>query len=830
MAWTPRYDKDTILQAASGRWPELISSVGGVVADILDGAHHACPRCGGRDRFRFTNLNDRGACLCNQCFTSKNGDGISAIQWLRGWSFQQTLDELGRFLGVAPEKHGKNGAKSRVDPAKDLQFIPWNELLVSLWCAQKRPIQPAAIQAIGGRLARYRREYTVIAIPIWQQGFTEPAGWCLYNINCGKLPTYDAHGDLAGWVKIKTTAGSRPGVIGPPSAAAATTTTLWKTEGPSDLLAVLSLPLPDGHSAVCNAMGAKEDPLRITWLPELVRDKVVHVIHDADQPGQEGAAKWSAAIAAHAAQCRNVGLPYEVTGNHGKDLRDWLAEGHTRDELLTLAESTAVLERRADQQKTLEADDDPHRLARVNLERYATQNEGRTLRYWRDEWYVWKQNRYRKITERELRAKLTQSVKEEFDRCYLDKLQNKQKEEPQTSRKVTQSIVSNVIQATSGMTVLSSDIELNTWLDDRTRRSYISMDNGILDLDAVMEDRDERECILPHSPQWFSLISVPYAFDPHASCPRWLDFLTRNIEGDEERIRILQEWAGYLLLPDTGYQKFLVLEGEGANGKSVYCSAVTAMLGVENVSNIQLEVFGERFSRTETLGKLVNVCSDVGELDKVCEGYVKSFTSGDRMYFDRKGVQGLNVTPTARLMLACNHHPRFSDRSDGVWRRMIPVPFRIQIQESERVIGMDKAEWWQESGELPGIFNWAVLGLARLRRNRRFTESKIVKRTLDDYRSEMNPARMFLLDHVEESQTGAISRPMLYSAYCRWIKENGYRALSERQFGREVRRIFAVCDSRPEDKETGKRVRVYEKIQFSCDEICGEKISSFVLF
>jgi P4 family phage/plasmid primase-like protien len=827
MARTPqskRYDKDMVVRAASGRWPEIISTLGGVVSDTLDGGHHPCPKCGGKDRFRFSNRDGRGSVICGQCFKSGSGDGIDAVEWLCGWDFPQALEEIAKYLGITPETNG-NG-KEKADPEKDLKFLPWNDLLAAMWCDRKRPISPSAIQSVGGRLARYKSEYTVIAIPIWKQGFTETSGWCLYNTSGKPLPTYSKNGSVVDWVKIKMTAGSRPGVIGLPGDASV----LWKTEGPSDLLALLSLGLPQGHSAICNAMGSTEDPLRITWLPKLVEGRTVYVIHDSDRPGQEGAAKWSAAIAASAIECRNVALPFESTETHGNDLRDWLSEGKSYQDLLDLAGKSNPITAKLETQKTLEADDDPHRLARANLERYATSNEGRTLRYWRDEWYVWKRNRYRHITERELRAKITQSIKDEFDRCYLDRAERSKTDEPETARKVTQGIVSNVIQATAGMTVLSSEIELNTWLDDRSRRSYISMENGILDLESVMADRDVGDCLLPHSPKWFSLISVPYAFDQNATCPRWLSFLQNNLEGDHERIAILQEWAGYLLLPDTGQQKFLVLEGEGANGKSVYCSAITSMLGGDNVSNIQLEVFGERFSRTDTLGKLANVCGDVGELDKVSEGYVKSFTSGDRMYFDRKGVQGINVTPTARLMLACNHRPRFSDRSDGVWRRMIPVPFRVQIKESDRVIGMDKAEWWKRSGELPGIFNWAVIGLARLRSQGRFTESHIVKKTLDDYRSEMNPARMFLMDHVEESRSGSISRSSLYSGYCRWIKENGYRPLSEKQFGREVRRIFSVVDARPEDKDTKKRVRVYENIQFSCDEICGEKISAFSLF
>jgi P4 family phage/plasmid primase-like protien len=471
-----------------------------------------------------------------------------------------------------------------------------------------------------------------------------------------------------------------------------------------------------------------------------------------------------------------------------------------------------------------ESIDDPHRLARMNLEQYASSNEGRTLRFWRDEWYVWKRNKYRKISEPEFRAKLAMSIKQEYDRAY-------RAGETDEVRKVTGGLISNVMLATSGYVNLSAEVEFGTWLDDRSRRPYVSMTNGILDIDAVLAGKPEDQCLLPHSPKWFSLVSVPYAFDSDAGAePKlWLGYLDRVLESDQERIAILQEWAGYLLLPETGQQKFLVCEGDGANGKSVYGAVMTALLGGENVSNIQLEVFGDRFSRTETLGKLANICGDVGEIDKVSEGYVKSFTSGDRMFFDRKGVSGLNVVPTARLMLACNHRPRFSDRSDGVWRRMIPMPFRVQIQESEKVIGMDKAEWWEASGEMPAIFNWALLGLARLRQQGRFTRSRIVDEARESYREEMNPARMFLKEFLEESRSGLLPSKVLYKVYTDWIHENGYRPLSEKQFGREVFRCFPKCN-RVQRGSKFERTWCYEFLQFSVEEVSGNKVNDSMMF
>lgn len=478
-----------------------------------------------------------------------------------------------------------------------------------------------------------------------------------------------------------------------------------------------------------------------------------------------------------------------------------------------------------------EADDDPHRLARVNLEQYAHRTGGRTVGYWRDEWYLWKRNAYRKITDDEFRAKVTQAVKDEFDRLNIEKVaeyvEQKKKGQvkeaddkgPPVATKVTKALVSNVIQATSGIVCVSSDTEPNTWLPTGEPRNLVSMANGLLDVDAALDCRED--CLTENTPEWWSMVSLPFAWDASAECPQWEAMLERNLEMDPERIKQVQEWAGYLLLPETGEQKFMILEGEGANGKSAFLTGLTAMLGEDNVSAVPLEVFGDRFSRTDTLGKLLNVSSDCGEVDKVAEGYIKSFSAGDRMYFDRKGIQGLNCRPTARLMIACNNRPRFNDKSDGVYRRMLIVPWRIQIQPGERIKGMTDADWWEATGELPGIFNWALRGLVRLRIQQGFTRSEVGQRALADYREEMNPAGAFLGENVEACADGQIHAGALYKHYSRWARTNGYHPLSEKSFGKEVRRRFPTVERRYGGPRS-KRYYLYQGIIFSQDEIEGE--------
>jgi hypothetical protein len=48
-----------------GNWREVLAQHG-IDAKLLDGKHHACPGCGGKDRFRFDDKDSRGTWICGQ--------------------------------------------------------------------------------------------------------------------------------------------------------------------------------------------------------------------------------------------------------------------------------------------------------------------------------------------------------------------------------------------------------------------------------------------------------------------------------------------------------------------------------------------------------------------------------------------------------------------------------------------------------------------------------------------------------------------------------------------------------------------------------------------
>ena len=331
--------------------------------------------------------------------------------------------------------------------------------------------------------------------------------------------------------------------------------------------------------------------------------------------------------------------------------------------------------------------------------------------------------------------------------------------------------------------------------------------HGLLDLNQLLTRG--HAALLPHTPEWFSPNCLPYRFDGGASCATWLQFLNEVLESDAERIALLQEWFGYCLIPDTRQQKFLVLEGEGANGKTVVLDVLTGVVGVENVSQVPLEVFGQRFQLTSTLGKLVNIASEVEGLGSVAEGTLKQFTGGDRMYFDRKGIAGLEAYPTARLTLAANNRPRFRDKSMGLWRRMIVMPFRVTIPEERRDLTLTE----RLLTELPGIFNWAVEGLRRLRAQGRLTMPLVCREVIEEYRRKSNPARLFLEDRCRKNLKAHVAVGELYGEYAEWTRAFGHKPLAETQFGKEVRRAFPHMQRKKRGPK-GQRYWAYVGIRF----------------
>lgn len=469
---------------------------------------------------------------------------------------------------------------------------------------------------------------------------------------------------------------------------------------------------------------------------------------------------------------------------------------------------------------------DPFRLGRLLIPRA---NDRPATIYHRAEWWVWRDGRYVLVTDDDIDKSAWTAIDAECRRSLALAVTAWEAGGRQGSKPVKPKLdsrkVSNAVDAAASMVHLAAEVSWPVLLEPgqsgpnripRLRQAarqpeYLALANGLLDVGQVLAGG--RPSLIPATPLYFTPAALPPSFDPAAKCPKFDAFIAKVTDGDAERQAILQEMTGYLLRFDTRFQQFFVLTGEGGNGKSTFLAALWALLGDHNISSVPLEEFGERFALAATIGKLVNAVAEVGELDKVAEAKLKSFVAGDTMAFDRKNKTPLHTRPTARLLLSCNNLPRFADRSEGVWRRYQLIPFNVTITEAEVVKGMDKSEWWRASGELPGILNWALAGLARLNRQNGFSNSIICAAAKREHRELCNPHRQFLDEHIIVEAGARIPVAELFAGYVEWCRQRGYHPLADGNFGAEVKKQFRHIDKK-RPRVNGERQWVYEGINW----------------
>lgn len=106
-------------KAARGKWKGILLQLG-VPALCLTGKHGPCPMCGGEDRFRFDNQDQRGTYICNTCGA---GDGMKLATAYTGRAFTIVAAEIDTMLGNVPIDGPARPAMTDDDRAKALRAL-----------------------------------------------------------------------------------------------------------------------------------------------------------------------------------------------------------------------------------------------------------------------------------------------------------------------------------------------------------------------------------------------------------------------------------------------------------------------------------------------------------------------------------------------------------------------------------------------------------------------------------------------------------------------------------------------------------------------------------
>ncbi|MBI4800328.1 MAG: DNA primase [Desulfarculus sp.] len=538
---------------------------------------------------------------------------------------------------------------------------------------------------------------------------------------------------------------------------------LWLCEGEADCLCALS----HGLNAATKTGGGKsslKDHL------DYFTGRDVVICYDADQVGAKGSERNALELAKVAKLVRVIQWPAFMLGSdgelpkdHGQDVTDWFVRhGRSAGELRDLLASARAVEAPAEPEPEEELDF-PRRFFRKSKSGHQSFKPA--------------------LLAKEIREELELITDPETDQLYRWNGQHwqitKDSEIIMTALKklgieASTSRANDACAQVKHLSLLPQGAALNADPD------LLCLQNGEFNL-ATGE-------IMPHRREHYLTYQLPIAFDPRTplAAPRWETYLQESLL-HPETLPELQEFFGYCLTRDVRYHKALILQGPGRDGKSVCLGVLRALVGQDNYSAVALAQLDDQNYRAMLFGKLLNVDADI-EGPAFYSGYFKKITGGDPVSAAFKYEHPFNFVPTTKLAFSCQSFPRVLDNSYAFYRRVLPIKFEFKGRARDPTLQDRLLE------ELPAIFGWAWVGLARLRARGEFQETPITSLVLDEYRRSNNPVLGFVeedcSDEWANGEPPEITKQRVYDAYATYCKKRGFGPLNAVHLARELRRIL----------------------------------------
>jgi len=274
---------------------------------------------------------------------------------------------------------------------------------------------------------------------------------------------------------------------------------------------------------------------------------------------------------------------------------------------------------------------------------------------------------------------------------------------------------------------------------------------------------------------------------PGGECPRWDRFLMEVTGDDAEMVAYLQRVAGYCLTGSMKEQVFFFLQGSGANGKSIFISVLTAILGDYAASaplGTFASVYGDKHP-TDLAGIASARAVFVTETEAGkpwAESRIKAITGGDKLSVRFLYKDFFEVQPSFKIVVAGNARPRLVGVGEAMKRRLHLIPFNVTIPPEQR----DKDLLQTLLNERNGIFAWALKGCAQWQRIGLAPPETVLSAAVGYFQDEDIVGQW-----IEECcATGPQFRApslQLYKAWSEWADARGYPVGTQRALGEELR-------------------------------------------
>lgn len=353
---------------------------------------------------------------------------------------------------------------------------------------------------------------------------------------------------------------------------------------------------------------------------------------------------------------------------------------------------------------------------------------------------------------------------------------------------------------------------------------------GYLYLVNVILNITTRE-IKKYTPNDFILNRMPVIYDPQATCPIIIKFLTTSLPNKKDRHTTLESLAA-CHIPELRLEKAFMNLGGGNNGKSLWLYLMECYLGNNNCCSISInDIINSTFKVAKLFGSIANIYAEISkkeikELDKF-----KLVVSGDNITVEKKNKDPFDFHPKARHFFSMNRLPQVEDQTDAIFRRFMIIVWRQQFTNMDEDVtsivkraDIDLYHKITTPQELSGLLN-IMLGLAiHLKKNKKYTYEKSTDDVRKEWLTESNNVVKFALN-LEIEEGWIIMETELYKYYCKLCKVNNEKPETMADFFAILKgEIPQMGFTRIQVKESNNRIRYVQNIRMKSEK--GKDIGS----
>ena len=290
--------------------------------------------------------------------------------------------------------------------------------------------------------------------------------------------------------------------------------------------------------------------------------------------------------------------------------------------------------------------------------------------------------------------------------------------------------------------------------------------------------------VRPHHRQ--DLITKMTTVGPGETCPKWLEFLKRIFEDDQNLIAYIQKVLGYSLTGSVQEHALFFCHGTGGNGKGVLLATWHGILGDYSAIAPMSTFTATQNERHPTelamlRGARLVTAQETEDGHRWAESKIKALTGGDPISARFMRQDFFTYQPSFKLIVAGNHRPSLRNVDEAIRRRFNLVPFTVTIPPAERDPGL--AEKLKE--EWPGILAWAIEGCLGWQRIGLVPPSAVTKAT-EDYLTEEDAVGRFISECCERHPQAQAELKDLYAAYKRFCETTGETVMSQKSFSQKL--------------------------------------------